>query len=309
MIFQYKAIIRHPTIFKAVTGLTRVEFDQYIEPLAIEVAQTENQRLANKANRKRVVGGGRNHDLQWTDQMLLTLVWLRIYPTHEVLGYLFGISDSSSYRIVKRCLPILAESGRRQIKKSRAHATRKRGYNLAEIYDQVPGLAVVVDAFEQQIEKPTQREEADQFYSKKKKQHSLKSQIAVDVYTGEILDVADSLNGRRQDKGYFNESGILDRLPDNTSFMGDLGYQGLEKELSRGRTPRKKPRSKPRPAEDIEYNMIFSKARVIVENSIARLRIYDALLVRDRHHRNWHTDRVLAVTGIVNFTKRHRYVY
>lgn len=46
MIFRYKAIIRHPTIFEAVTGLTQVEFNQYIEPLTNEVAQKENQRLA-----------------------------------------------------------------------------------------------------------------------------------------------------------------------------------------------------------------------------------------------------------------------
>ena len=167
----------------------------------------------------------------------------------------------------------------------------------------------MIDAFEQEIEKPTTREEADRFYSKKKKRHTLKSQIAVDAYTGEILDVADSLNGRRQDKGYFNQSGLYDRFPDDTSFLGDLGYQGLEKECSRGRTPRKKPRSKPRPQEDIEYNTLFSRARVIVENSIARLKIYDSVSVRDRHHRKWHTDRVVAVAGIVNFTKRCRYVY
>jgi len=309
MIFRHKTIRHHPVIFKSVTGLSPAEFVQYIEPLAIEIAQKENERLSNIPDRKRKVGGGRKHNLSWTDQMMLTLVWLRLYPTYEVLAYFFGIDDTSAYRIVKRCLPLLAEQGRREIKKSKAHASRKRGYKLNEIYDEVPGLALVVDAFEHQIEKPTKREDADPYYSGKKKQHTLKSQIAVDAYTGEILDVSESLNGRRQDKGYFNQSGILDRFSEDTSFMGDLGYQGLEKELERGRTPRKKPRSKPRPDEDIEYNTLFSRARVIVENSIARIRIYQSLAVRDRHHQNWHTERVIAVSGIVNFTKRCRYVY
>lgn len=296
-------------IFRSVTGLKVEEFQEYIEPLAMELAQKENGRLEKVANRQRAVGGGRRHDLSWINQLLLTLIWLRLYPTYEVLGYLFSISDSSAYRIVKRGLPLLEASGRVEIKKSKVHAARKSGYNLAEIYEEIPGLVVVVDAFEQRIEKPSQQEEADHYYSKKKKQHSLKSQIGVDAYTGEILDVADSRNGRCHDKGYFNESGIKDRLPEDTSFMGDLGYQGLAKEFLRGRTPRKKPRSKPRPAEDVAYNTTFSAKRVIVENTIARLKIYKSLDLTDRHHRRRHTERVVAVAGIVNFTKRHRFVF
>lgn len=309
MFFKYTAIKKHPSVFRSVTGLTVREFDFYIDPLVIELSQKEKQQLESKPKRKRAVGGGRNYELSLRDQFLMTLVWLRLYPTYEVLGYFFGVSDSSAYRYVKRCLALLETSGRREIEKSKAHAQRKRGYKLEEIFEQIPGLVVVIDAFEQQIEKPTKREDADPFYSKKKKAHTIKSQIGVDAYTGEIVDVADSLNGRRQDKGYFNESGITDRLPDDTSYMGDLGYPGLDKDVEQGRIPRKKPRNKPRSEEDKAYNTMFSQARVIVENSIARLRIYSSISMRDRHHRNWHAERVVAIAGIVNFTKRHRYVY
>lgn len=309
MLFKYAKIKQHSTVFRSVTGLTVKEFDLYIDPLTLNLAQSEIDRLKSTAGRKRAVGGGRNHDLNFCDQFLLTLVWLRLYPTYEVLGYFFGVSDSSAHRIVKRCLPIMEASGHHQIEKSKVHAQRKSGYKLEEIFEEIPGLAVVVDAFEQRIEKPAKQDEADRFYSKKKKIHSLKSQVAVDAYTGEFLDIAESLNGRRQDKGYFNESGLTQRLPDDTSYMGDLGYPGLDKDLERGRIPRKKPRDKPRPEEDKEYNTTFSRARVIVENSIARLRIYNALSDRDRHHQRFHYQRVVAVAGIVNFTKRKRYVY
>ena len=174
------------------------------------------------------------------------------------MGYFFKISDSSAYRIVRRCLPILKEAGHEQIEKSKTHAQRKRGYNLKEIFAEVPGLAVAVDSFEQRIERPTNKKEADTFYSKKLKGHGLKSQVAVDLYTGEILDVAESFKGRRQDKGYFNESGVTDRLPDNTSYLGDSGYPGLDKDVDRGAIPRKKPRDKPRSEEDKAYNKIVS---------------------------------------------------
>lgn len=309
MIFQYKYLKQHPAIFRSVTGLTPVEFIEYTDPLTIEFAHQDRERLESRENRKRAVGGGRKYDLSIRDQLLLTIVWLRLYPTYEVLGYLFNVSDSSAYRFVKAGLLILKKSGDRQMERSRVHASRKRGYNLKGIYDQIPGLVVIIDTFEQSIERPSDKDEADQYYSAKKKSHRLKSQIAADAYTGEILDVAPSLRGRRQDKGYFNESGVVDRLPEDTSYLADLGYPGLDKDLERGRIPRRKPRDKPRPEEDIAYNRNFSRARVIVEHSIGRLRHYKSVLERDRHHRNMHHERVVSIAGIVNFTKRERYVY
>ncbi len=309
MIFRYKRLKKHPVVFRAVTGLSVNEFNEYTTPLLIQLAESERQRLEKRENRQRDVGGGRHYELPWREQLLLTIVWLRLYPTYEVLGYFFDVSDSTAHRIVKRCLPILEQAGRGEIEKSKAHAQRKRGYNLEQIFEQIPGLVVVIDAFEQVIERPTKQSEADKWYSGKKKAHTIMSQIGVDAYTGEVLDVADSIRGGRQDKGYFNESGIVDRLPQDTAFMGDLGYPGLDKELEQAAIPRKKPRGKPRPEEDKAYNTMFSRARVIVENTIALIRHYLALLIRDRHHRQLHTERVVAVAGLVNFTKRSRYVY
>lgn len=308
MIFQYHNLVRNPEVFRSVTGLKPHEFDEYVDPLIIKLAQEERERL-ERDDRQRAIGGGRNYDLSWCDQFLLTLVWLRLYPTYVVLGYFFGVSDSTAYRAVERCLPLLESAGHEQIERSRAHATRKRGYSLAGIFEQVPGLAVIVDAFEQQIERPTERKKADEFYSGKQKQHTLMSQITTDAYTGEVLDVAESEPGRSQDKGYFNRSGTPDRLPDETTYMADLGYPGLDKDLPRAAIPRKKPRNKPRPEEDKAFNTLFASARVVVENTIARIRQYQALMIRDRNHRRHHTARVVAVAGLVNFTKRSRYVY
>lgn len=308
MIFKYKTLSRNPIIFRAVTGLKPSEFDGYVAPLVIQLANQERQRLG-RDNRRRAVGGGRPHELNWRDQFLLTLVWLRLYPTYEVLGYFFGVSDTSAHRVVQRCLPWLEALGRTQIQRSQAHAARKRGYSLEAILAQVPGLAVIVDTFEQTIERPGTPQEADQYYSGKKKSHTLKSQITVDAYTGEVLDVAQSESGRNQDKGIFNRSGTPDRLPQDTAFLGDLGYPGLAKALPLAAIPRKKPRNKPRLEEDVAFNTLFAQVRIVVEHTIAMVRRYQALTMRDRHHRQLHTERVVAVSGLVNFRKRSRFVF
>ena len=63
-----------------------------------------------------LLAGGRNFDLSADDQILLTVIWLRKYPTQEVLGYLFGVSDTSAGRVIKRLLPLLEKAGRATMK-------------------------------------------------------------------------------------------------------------------------------------------------------------------------------------------------
>jgi hypothetical protein len=88
--------------------------------------------------------------------------------------------------------------------------------------------------------------------------------------------------------------------------MGDSGYQGIAQRHEHGYSPRKKPRGKPRPDEDVAYNHAFSHVRIIVENTIGRMRRYQAITQPDRQHRQHHTARVVAVAGLANRQIRSR---
>src|SRR5215216_4115411 len=101
MIAKYYNLQRYPTVFKALTGLTVSEFDQLVKDVTplYQQAQQERHALATTPSgklkqRQRAVGGGRHCKLLMRDQFLLVVVWLRKYPTNEVLGFLFGVSDS-----------------------------------------------------------------------------------------------------------------------------------------------------------------------------------------------------------------------
>jgi hypothetical protein len=174
-----------------------------------------------------------------------------------------------------------------------------------------PELAIVIDSFEQRVQRPKEREEADQYYSGKKKQHTLKSQVAVDEDTGEIVDVSPSVRGPMADIKLLETSQLLERLPEDVGAIGDLAYIGIDKLHPQGlaAAPRRKPRGKPRPEEDIAYNTAFSQRRIIVEHTIGRLRRYEALNRMDRHHRRQHESRVVAVAGLVNHQLRSRFVF
>ena len=161
---------------------------------------------------------------------------------------------------------------------------------------------MVVDTFEQRVQRPKQRAVADSYYSGKKKQHTLKSQIAVDDQSGLIVDVAESVAGPTHDMAVLKHSDLLKRLPAGVGMLGDLAYNGLAGLLPQGMgaSPRRKPNGKPRPPEDVIYNRAFASRRIIVEHTIGRLRHYQALCQMDRQHRQGHTERVVAVAGLVN---------
>lgn len=302
---RYEHLKHHDTVFLKMTGLRIGEFDALVEELLPEFVQVEYERL-NRFDRQRHIGGGRNAKLDGRDQLLLCIVWLRVYPTHEVLGYLLGVSDSTVSRIIPRVLPVLEQGGRDTMRMP--DPGRKRRRSLDQLLSDTPELAVVIDSFEQKVQRPKDPIERDEFYSGKKKTHTLKSQIAVNEESGTIVDVSDSVPGPMADITLLEQSGLMKRLPEGVGGMGDLAYVGLEKLHPQGlaASPRRKPRGQPRPPEDVVYNTAFSRRRIIVENTIGRLRRYQSLSQTDRQHRQNHAARVRAVAGLVNRQLAHR---
>ena len=200
---------------------------------------------------------------------------------------------------------------------------RKRRASLDVLLTQTPELAVIVDSFEQRVQRPRnkagsgsgsgsdQERVKDSHYSGKKKQHTLKSQVSVDEETGQIVDVSPSVPGPTADLRLLQESQVLECLPAGVGVVGDLAYLGMDKEHPQGlgATPRRKPRGRPRPEGDKDFNRAFARRRIAVEHSIGRLRRYDSLNQMDRHHRQNHTDRVVAVAGLVNRQIQARHPY
>jgi len=303
MILRREHLGNHPAVFRSMTGLTVEAFDRLLPELRAVFAADRRRRL-DRPGRRRAVGGGDDFDLGIDDQFLLTVVWLRHYPTQECLGYLFGVSDSTALRAVRRCLPLLEQAGKGTMRLPDPGKGRRR--DLPTLLKQTPELAVIVDTFEQRTQRPRRRQRA--YYSGKKKAHTLKSQVAVDE-GGRIVDVAETRPGRWADLKVFRRSGLAGKLiRAKVGALGDLGYVGLDGVSPRltAATPRRKPRGRERPAEDRRYNRAFARRRITVEHGINRLRRYQALSQVDRHRRRHHTARVRAVAGLVNHMLDHR---
>src|SRR3982751_3678209 len=111
MIARLAALRKHPSVFRHLTGLTVPAFDALAADV-VPAVEAAHRRTLDRPDRQRAIGAGGEFGLGTGDPVLLAVVWLRQYPTQEVLGFLFGVSDSTALRAVRRCLPALERAGR-----------------------------------------------------------------------------------------------------------------------------------------------------------------------------------------------------
>jgi DDE superfamily endonuclease/Helix-turn-helix of DDE superfamily endonuclease len=230
MILSEWRLREKPGVFLAMTGLRLEEFDalarDVVPAVAASASAAQDQRRGRR--RQRAAGGGHPFALTFRAQLLLVVIWLRVYPTSPVLGFLFGISHPTVLRTIARVLPILEQAGRDTMRlPGHGERGRRSRRSLPELLAAIPELTVIIDTFEQRVQRPRDQEEADRHYSGKKKQHTLKSQVAIDGQTGKIVDIPASVCGPTSDLTVLRASGLLDRLDPDVGALGDLAYVGM----------------------------------------------------------------------------------
>ncbi len=134
---------------------------------------------------------------------------------------------------------------------------------------------VVMDVTETPIERPKRRQR--QFYSGKKKRHTLKTQLVIDQATGRIICTFFG-TGRRHDFKLFQASGV--HFHEETQSLQDKAYQGIQKLHANNRLPRKKPRGGKLSAVDKAYNRELGQERVGIEQVNCRLKVFNILAER-----------------------------
>ncbi|WP_246523037.1 helix-turn-helix domain-containing protein [Gemmata palustris] len=150
MIARLENLRKSSVVFGHLTGLTVAAFDALAADV-VPAVEAAHKKALERPNRQRAVGGGDDFDLSTADQVLLTVIWLRQYPTNEVLGFLFGVSDSTasppapgacrhwSKRAGTRCArPTPARPGAAVAGVARRHARSGGGNRLVRAKDPAP---------------------------------------------------------------------------------------------------------------------------------------------------------------------------
>jgi hypothetical protein len=285
------------------TGLDINEFDRLCGEFEYYHAETEAERLARSdRQRARGAGGRFKHDLR--TRLMMALVWLRTYPTYEVLGVLFDLDKGNISRNLKSVLPALEKATGYDIEwpdKSR------RKMQMTEAMKSFPEVFAIGDGMEQPVQRPKDNKKQKEYYSGKKKRHTVQNQVVV-APTGEIIALSDDEPGSCHDLTHLRISDILAKLEPDDAAMLDMGYLGVQNDRADVEfiLPFRKPKGGELTLSQKEFNRLVARCRVVVENTICHLKRFQVLYQVYRHGLAEHSRIVRIIAGLVNRQIRRR---
>lgn len=171
----------NPAEFKRYCGLHQETFKEMVKIVKAE-----------KVFQKK---SGRPSKLCVSDQILMTLSYLREDPTFFHWGIKWGINESNAERIVIRTEKALINSGLFNL-------PGKKSLDRSQIQEIE---TVAVDVSEPEIERPQKKQK--KYYSGQQKYHTIKSQVLANTKSTEIICTAFS-NGKMHDFSLFKKSKV-----------------------------------------------------------------------------------------------------
>jgi len=138
---------------------------------------------------------------------------------------------------------------------------------------------------------------------RKKKRHTIKTQIIIDIVTKVIICIAFA-SGKTHDFKIYTES-IGSAVLDEILMLADSGYQGILNLHQNSKIPKKKPKNGELTDEEKAENTKLSKERIFVENMIAKIKVFKIVSNRYRNSRRRFALRMSLVCGIINYESTH----
>ena len=292
---------RSGRLVRSLTGLNRGEFESLGKAFAKEFQNhCASWTCVKPSMRQRARGAGKKARLAPDDALLLMLFYFRVYPTQDMLGLLFGGTQSWACKWVHRLTPVLeATLGKKQTLPVRGG--RKPVSTLKELFKICPELVFIIDGTERPTQRPKDSELQKSRYSGKKKRHTIKNTVVSDASGRRVCFLGKTFPGSTHDKKMADTEPI--HFPDGSTLYQDTGYHGyMPPGISQLLQPRKKKRHQPRSEEDKAYNREVSCTRVRVEHAsggIKRSRLVSDLY---RNRKEGFEDTAMWVAcGLHNF--------
>ncbi len=295
----YLKLSKKPKQFLSFTGITLQQFDAIVIDVKKQYSITEKARLS-KRKRLRKIGAGHKFDLSIKDKLVMLLVYYRLYITCELAGYLFDLDQSNVNRNIRYLEPAVKQSIPIPAKK---YADSKKINDIQQFQEFFPELIAITDGTEQQIPRPKNKKKRKTHYSGKKKRHTVKNQITINL-KGEIIHKPPHSPGRRNDYGILKIKHPV--LSEELMVFYDLGYLGVEKDFPDQTSvlPYKKKKGKELLDYQKEWNKLQSKIRIKVEHAICKIKKFRISSDTFRNKLCRYDMISEIVCGIVNFKIR-----
>lgn len=287
-------ILQDDRTCKALTGLSVNEVKNLLKRFEEEHYRT----LKLKPNRKRDVGGGRKGKLSTMSlKLLFILVYLKVYPTFDLMSVLTNRSRSKCCESVHKLLPILEKV------LGKALVLPKRKVRSLDEFCQKFGDVkdLFIDGSERPVQRPCSQKQQKKLYSGKKKSHTRKNIIACNDER-KILIMTPTKSGRKHDKRLLDKSDLIRHVPKNCTIWADTGFEGIQHGHNSVEMPKKKPKGGALSQSDKENNKVISSFRVVVEHAIGGYKRYKSASDIYRNRTANFDDKLHLVTaGLWNF--------
>ncbi len=248
---------------------------------------------ASKPNRKRAVGAGRKGALPTAlDQLVFILIDVKVYPTFDVMGVMYGRARSQCCESVQCLLPLLEKA----LGYSCALPQRKIT-SVSDFYNRFPGVKdVFIDGTERRIQRPQKPQAQKKLYSGKKKAHTRKNSLMSDE-NRRILLMTSTQSGRRHDKRLADKNLLPNVIPQPVTIWADTGFQGWQDDHHNVILPTKATKNHPLTQEQKDENRLVSVLRVVVEHAIGGYKRFRAASDIDRNRRANFDDQLNIVSA------------
>jgi len=294
-------ILSTPRLTKAATGLTAAEFEALAQGFGALWEQLRRRRTAQGASRQRQPGGGRKGQLSSPRlRLCFILFYFRVYPTQEVMGLFFGLSQPQVCAWVHRLTPLLRSALGREL-----HLPTRQPARLHQVLAQCPDLAVILDGTERPVRRPQAEPAQRAHYSGRRKTHTVKNVLL--VAGRKVRALSATRPGRAHDKRVAEEEWAGRRFPRGTLLLGDGGFAGYRPAGATLGRPVKARRGEELGALDRRYNLCLSRARVPVEHVLSGVKRSRIVSDEFRNRKAGLVDTVMELAcGLHNFRTHHR---
>lgn len=285
-------VFRKPRLLRALTSLDLGEFVRLEAALEARLRAERAERTHAGRVRQRAYGAGADKSKLPTTRLklLFILFYFKSYPTQEVMGFVFGLSQPQVCEWVKRLTPLLGA-----VLGGELLLPARRPADMAVLLAETPELLLLIDGTERPIRRPKDQDEQKTNYSGKKKGHRKKNLL---VTTGDkrVVYVGATRPGSVHDKKLADESGLF--FPPGAVVLQDSGLQGYQAPGAKETLlPRKKPRGGELLPAQKKRNRLLAHYRVGVEHAISGVKRCRIVFDTFRNLRAGLVDTVMEVAA------------
>lgn len=229
--------------------------------------------------------GGRKDGATPIQRLEITLKYMRQYVSQRYLAIEYKIAKSCISTIIKWCVKILVNDNNFRLPNK-----------VSNINDESEDR--IIDATESKIDRPKFKQK--DWYSGKKKTHTIKTQVEIGLKTLLIYSIAFA-KGSVHDFKLFKQSPV--DYNKNITLFVDMGYIGIDKIHKNNIIPIKSSKNHKLSKDEKWYNSEVSKVRIAIEHVNAFIKKFKICSTRFRNKRKNFKLFMTLICGIYNFEK------